>query len=284
MEKIAERCCLRALHLCMLTFCKAGSMHHFSIMPPFGSNVIHHAECFDSANLYAAYTDDQIAQVGKASIAVLKRSKTELSDSVKHMLDDIIALCVIVRRPIRLLVDCRIAEFERFFGSGMAGPAEHRLFYLCLQGETQHRTDDDGDSFIFMEAFADAAPVAGDGTNFHQMLEEFENTCFSWLERMRILAHERRWIMTPEIIMMGLQCRSSTMHESMLLLDKKRPISQQLDMSRACAAIADVAVYCLHLQQFTRDDHRGWTDNGDMMTRLIKDRPKPVLDTRPGGS
>ena len=56
-------------------------MHHFSVMPPFGSNVIHHAECFDRANLYAAQqlavTLDPVDLTGEESEPANKRPRTD---------------------------------------------------------------------------------------------------------------------------------------------------------------------------------------------------------------
>jgi len=245
----------------------------------FGSNVMHHADCAENANLYAVYVDDQIDQIGKASFAVLQRAKTDLNNAVKHILDDVLAMCVIMRCSIRLLIDCRISSYEVFFNSGMAGPAEHRLFYLCINRD--NASNGNMSSLLEMDNTVTSVFNSDVNTNFQEMTMEFQASRLAWLARLRVLVHDRGWNMTPEVMVMGLQCRLSAIHNVVLLLNKKKPISRQIDMYQTCLAIADIAAYSILLQQFVRDAGAGWTDDGDMLTRPTEERPRPVLDTGP---
>jgi len=113
------------------------------------------------------------------------------------------------------------------------------------------------------------------------MKEEFQRMQLSSVQRLRVLGHQQNLNLTPANVVMGLQCRVSTIHHALLLLDKDTPISHQLDMAHALTDIADIAVYLIHLQHFLLDEGRGWTKNGTSYIRPCLDRPRAVPDTRP---
>ena len=107
----------------------------------------------------------------------------------------------------------------------------------------------------------------------HQQME------FIFMNRLMNLGQTRGWSMTPEYFVLGLQCRVSDIHDALLMLDKQKPISGQINMAQTLTAVADVAIYLLHLQSFIRNAQRGWADSGMACVSPIASRPRPVSDT-----
>ena len=76
----------------------------------------------------------------------------------------------------------------------------------------------------------------------------------SLVQRLRVLGHQQNWNLTPENVVMGLQCCVSTIHHALLLLNKDTPIAHQLNMAHTLTDIANIAVYLIHLQYFLLDE------------------------------
>lgn len=248
----------------------------------FGKEEIHHAACRENASLYAVYIDDQITRMGSAVFAVLRRAKSDLEKATTCMIDDVIAMCVIMRCSLTTLINHRITAYKNFFHGGMAGPAEKQLFYLCLQQHSDVQIFDNADLSDAEDRCVDAhAARCLDSMTFDTMKAELDQMRLSFMERLRNLGHLRQWNMTPETFVMGLQCRLSKIHDVLLFLDKGKPLSKQINVSHAFTAVADIAIYLIHLQQFLLNPHPGWTSEGAAYIRPIASRPRPVPNTRP---
>jgi hypothetical protein len=249
----------------------------------FGSEVIHHTNCLENASFYSVYVADQITQIGRAAFAVLRKARVDLNNAIRRMVDNMVATCVLMRCSITTLVEHRITSYESFFQEGMAGPAEHRLFYLCLQHHTQSQLINNVNLEDAEDRSVDTfAARCLENTSFSVMKQEFQRMHFALMGRLQLLHHSRRWIMTPEGLLMGLQCRLSNMHDALMTLDKTRPVSGQINMSQTFTAVADIAVYLMHFQEFLSRDNPGWTDEGIAYVRPVDARPRPVPSTRPG--
>ena len=249
----------------------------------FGSEVIHHPNCLENASFYSVYVADQITQVGKAAFAVLRKARSDLQSAISCMVNNIVATCVLMRCSITALVEHRISSYERFFQAGMAGPAELRVFYLCLQQHSQSQLVNNADLCDAEDRSVDMfAARCLENTTFSIMKQDFHRMRFALMGRLRLLNHTRRWTITPEGLIMGLQCRLSNIHDALMILDKGRPVSGQINMSQTFTAVADIATYLMHFQEFLARDNPGWTDEGLLYVRPLSSRPRPVPSTQPG--
>lgn len=244
----------------------------------FSENVLHEPINLDHVGLYTFYVDDQIVQAGKAAVAVLRKGKHDLLAAIDCMSNDVLAICTLMQVDACLLVEERIRAHVDFFSSGLAGNAEQRLLYLCHDQECNWSVGEsdfsDGRNRDVPLNVVKCATV----TTFHEIKQTFFDKKLTLTRQLVSLAQSRRWNISFEGCVMGLHCRVSEMSNVLLMLNKERPLSHQINAVRQLTLLSDVAIYLLHLYALLSNTGEDWSDNGMLKVRPLSSRPTAVLD------
>ena len=246
----------------------------------FRSNSLHEKKNFDHAALYIVYVDDQVAQVGRAAFAVMRKAKLDLLRAVDCMLNDVLAICVLTQVRAAALIEQRITSYQDFFSSGLAGDGECRLFYLCLQQQS-------GSNAVAVSNICDGKNRdvcvsrlhCQTTKTFEEMKSEFQKMKPGLLGQLSTLAQSRGWDLSAEACVMGLQCRVSELSDVLLMIDKDKPLSGQVDINKQMTLLADVSIYLLHLAHLLDRVGLDWSLDGMAFMKPLSHRPWPVKDT-----